>query len=50
MLQMPVNRRAVLSAVLTHRRHRNPIGQGDAAIVPLVDDVTATIKTMVVAS
>jgi hypothetical protein len=31
MLQMPVSRRAVLGAVLTHRRHRNPVGQGDAA-------------------
>ena len=28
---MPVVRRAVLGAVLAHRRHRNPIGEGDAA-------------------
>jgi hypothetical protein len=30
-LEMPVIRRAVLGAVLAHRRHRNPIGEGDAA-------------------
>jgi hypothetical protein len=28
---MPVIRRAVLGAVLAHRRHRNPIGEADAA-------------------
>src|SRR5215213_3876180 len=28
---MPVICRAVLGAVLAHRRHRNPIGKGDAA-------------------
>jgi hypothetical protein len=30
-LEMPVVRRAVFSAVLAHRRHRNAIGKGDAA-------------------
>jgi hypothetical protein len=30
-LEMPVVRRAVLGAVLAHRRHRDPIGKGDAA-------------------
>src|SRR5580765_4433500 len=28
---MPIVRRAVLGAVLAHRRHRNAIGEGDAA-------------------
>jgi hypothetical protein len=30
-LEMPVIRSAVLGAVLAHRRHRNPVGEGDAA-------------------
>ena len=31
MLERPVIRRPVLGAVLTHRRHRVPIGKGDPA-------------------
>jgi hypothetical protein len=43
MLEVPVIRRAVFSALLAHRRHRNAIGKGDPAEVQRFEQATRSL-------